>query len=171
VEDKILFSFRNECFYVHHTLTTNPDPDHFSFRSHSHNQHEIYYFLDGDADFVLEGNIHSLKSGTLILAPRGQTHNILIRDGAEIYERFAILFSQSMLPEGFEEVLLAAGEGVNAFSLNEREQVWMEESLHLMEGGQDEKESARLIANVISAVFSKLSALLKNRMNVSAEND
>lgn len=171
MEDTILFSFRDDNFYVHHTLTKNPDPNHFSFRSHSHNMHEIYYFLGGDADFVVEGNIHSLKSGTMIVAPRGQTHNILIREGAETYERFAILFSPNMLPEGFDFVIRAAAEGARAFSLNEREQIWMEETFHLMKGGQDEKETGRLISSVVAALLSKLSALLRERSDVSAEND
>ena len=45
--------------------------------------YEIYFFLDGEADFVVEGNIHSLKPGTLMLCGRGATHHIHIKNSYE----------------------------------------------------------------------------------------
>ena len=61
MSEKTIFSFGNELVHYHHTLTPNPDPNLFPFRLHSHNMHEIYYFLQGCADFTVEGTTYRLE--------------------------------------------------------------------------------------------------------------
>ena len=46
----MLFHYKDNGIFVKHALTTDPDPQDFSFRSHYHNTYEIYYFLRGQGD-------------------------------------------------------------------------------------------------------------------------
>lgn len=163
MKETILYAYRNENLYLHHTRTENPDPEHFSFRNHSHHMHEIYYFLSGGADFAVEGNIYTLKRGALILTTQGQAHNILIQDPASSYERIALLFSPRMLPEGFSAEFSAINGGMNAFFLSEREQIWLEESFRTIESCPHEDQAAASIQALITVLLGKIAALIETQ--------
>lgn len=69
-----------------------------NFPSHMHNEYEILYFLEGDADYMIEGSVYSLKKhDVLVIKPRTY-HNLLPRSNA-IYERYVINFTRDELPE------------------------------------------------------------------------
>lgn len=68
------------------------------FPSHIHNEYEILYFLEGDAEYTIEGSVYELhKHDVLIIKPRTY-HNLLPRSQA-VYERYVINFSASELSE------------------------------------------------------------------------
>lgn len=112
---KKLFDFKCGDMYLHHTLTQNPDCDDFSFKSHSHNMAEVYYFLRGRARFAVDGNIYDLARGNVVVMGCGQTHNLLLEDCAA-YERIALLIDAASLPPEFaslEEQLLSGQNFLN----------------------------------------------------------
>lgn len=98
-------SLQSDHFIFHHTRTQNPDGRDFSFKSHSHNLYEMYFFIEGNCDFTLDGAKYKLERGTFILIDRGLTHNILISSSDAPYERSVILFDEKMIPRTFEAEL------------------------------------------------------------------
>lgn len=57
-----------------------------------HIDHEIIYFLDGDAEFVSEGLRMRLKPKTLILIPKETFHQMVVHGDQEAYYRCFIHF-------------------------------------------------------------------------------
>lgn len=45
-----------------------------NFKLHSHENHEIYMFMDGDADYIVEGTTYPLKPNDIIVICAGEMH-------------------------------------------------------------------------------------------------
>ncbi len=58
---------------------------------HSHDVYEIYLFLDGKTDYLVEGNKYRLRKGDVMLMRRGELHINSIRSGVT-YKRSYINF-------------------------------------------------------------------------------
>ncbi|MBR6503264.1 MAG: AraC family ligand binding domain-containing protein, partial [Clostridia bacterium] len=127
MKKKKLFVYRDNSAYMHHTLTLDPATDDLSFKSHSHNMVEVYYFLRGNARFMIEGNIYSLERGNILVMASGQTHHLLLEPSVA-YERMALLIDTSSIPPEFENLNEQIYEGANLFILEKKEQIWFEES-------------------------------------------
>lgn len=54
---------------------------------HSHNQIELFLFLEGDADMVISGKIHPLRENGLLIIPEGLPHHLQVKS-ARPYRRF-----------------------------------------------------------------------------------
>lgn len=171
MESTVLHTYKNDSMYFHHTRTEHPSPDDFSFRSHSHGMCEIYYFIEGNASFVVEGNIHPLRKGTLILTDHGQVHNILIHSEAIPYERIAILFLPLSCPKGFDAVFKAMQHGFNCFRLDEAEQNWIENTLKMLDSPPEGIDTASVLLSVIGIILSKVAVLLERQPPQPPIND
>ena len=66
--------------------------DHIS--SHSHNYYEIYFFLEGDADYEIEGIRYSLQYGDYMLIPPGRKHRPVFHSSQSPYRRLVLWLSQ-----------------------------------------------------------------------------
>lgn len=158
MKKKKLFVYRDNSVYLHHTLTLDPATDDFSFKSHSHNMVEVYYFLRGNARFVVEGNIFPLERGNILVMASGQTHHLLL-EPSTVYERMALLIDTSAVPPEFETLSEHIYGGANLFNLDKREQIWFEESFSLITKSSDDVQK-KLISAFASMVFSLLSTKL-----------
>ena len=160
MSDKILFSYRDENVNIHHTLTEFPAPDKFPFRLHSHSMHEIYYFVGGNADYTVEGRTYPLTKGTLIFSAGGQVHHLTIKDDRVPYERIVLMFDISA-------PLLSSMIGTLenrscVFTLNERQQIWFEESLStISKDPLAPAEQKEAVYALITVMITKLSSLYK----------
>lgn len=74
-----------------HQKTECPDGSHF--HRHIHNEYEILYFLQGDADYIVESAIYRLKKNDLLLIKPRTYHYLRLRSPSA-YERFVINFSE-----------------------------------------------------------------------------
>ncbi len=157
--EQVLYSHRDENFYLHHTRTSSPRADEFTFRNHSHNMYEIYYFISGQAAFVVEGAVHPLKRGALVLTACGQAHHTALHGDGEPYERIALLFSPKALPEGYAQVVQSAAGGANAFLLDERSQIWFEEMFESIASAQTPQERETAIRAMIALALGKIARL------------
>ncbi|MBP5207836.1 MAG: helix-turn-helix domain-containing protein [Clostridia bacterium] len=84
-------------------IRTN-EVDMSNFPSHMHNEYEILYFLEGDADYTIEGSLYTLrKHDVLVIRPRTY-HNLLPKSNA-FYERYVINFAADELPDGVADAL------------------------------------------------------------------
>lgn len=154
---EMLFSYKDKGIFVKHAVTHDPDPQDFSFRSHYHNTYEIYYFLRGQGDLAVEGNVYPLKRGMLLVTSRGQTHNIRLHPSAAPYERFVIMFEESLLPSGADSVLDALQREQNCFQLTEPDAAWLENCFATLETArQHDMPIDRVAVSIINLIFLKL---------------
>ena len=78
--------------YIHASRSCTNDPQQDSFVMHTHDNYEIFCFLGGNAEYVVEGNIYPLEVGDVILMRKSEAHHLLLHS-AQTYERITINFS------------------------------------------------------------------------------
>jgi len=169
MKKKKLFVYTDDSAYLHHTLTLDPATDDASFKSHSHNMVEVYYFLRGNARFVIEGNIFELERGNILVMASGQTHHLLLEPSVA-YERMALLMDTSAVPPEYEALSEQIYDGANLFTLDKREQIWFEESFSMITKSPDESQK-HLVFSFASMVFGLLSSKLSRTTELKVEND
>lgn len=76
-------------FYFRHAVDDAPDAAAFSF--HVHDLCEIFYFVSGDAEYLVEGARYPLRNGSLMIMSPGEAHCVRILSKAQ-YERYAVNF-------------------------------------------------------------------------------
>lgn len=87
--------------YIRHAVDERPDDRHFTM--HIHEQCEIYFFLSGDVEYLVEGSKYPLDENSLMIMRPAESHKPKII-GASRYERYAInfpiFFTDPVDPEG-----------------------------------------------------------------------
>ncbi len=169
MKKKKMFVYRDDTIYLHHTLTIDPATDDLSFKSHSHNMVEVYYFLRGNARFVVEGNIFSLERGNILVMASGQTHHLLL-DPSVVYERMALLIDTAAAPREFDIISEQIYEGANLFTLEKREQIWFEESFATISKSPDDMQK-HLVFSFASMMFALLSTKLTHASESHIHDD
>lgn len=169
MKKKKLFVYRDNTTYLHHTLTIDPATDDVSFKSHSHNMVEVYYFLRGNARFVVEGNIFTLERGNVLVMASGQTHHLLLEPSVA-YERMALLIDTAAAPPEYEALSDKIYEGANLFELDKREQIWFEESFLMITKSAEDMQK-NLIYSFASMIFGLLSNKLSHTTEPKVEDD
>ncbi len=86
----ILEEFSTKDLYVRYAVDEAPDDR--SFAMHVHERCEIYCFVSGSAEYLVEGARYPLKSGSLLIMRPAEAHRARIL-GKEKYERYAVNFS------------------------------------------------------------------------------
>lgn len=86
-----------------HHITHNPDPS--SFKMHAHDTCELYFFINGDADYFVEGNVYSLQKNDILIMRQGETHCLKTKAICD-YERLTVHFSPLAISENFSNELL-----------------------------------------------------------------
>ncbi|MCR5596375.1 MAG: AraC family transcriptional regulator [Lachnospiraceae bacterium] len=81
-----------EDFYIRHAI--DEDPDCSLHTMHIHEQCEIYFFVSGDVEYLVEGVKYPLEEESLMLMRPGEAHVARILN-KETYERYAINFPLS----------------------------------------------------------------------------
>ncbi len=76
------------------TLTEKPNLE--MFQMHSHDDYELYCFLNGSAKYYIEGNIYKLRLGDILLMKKAESHSLLI-DKLIPYERIVVNFNDDAL--------------------------------------------------------------------------
>jgi len=173
MDESKIYSFAAADVAFHHSFNEHPDPEDFDYRLHSHHMHEIYYFKGGCADFTVEGNRYKLKKGTLIFSAGGQVHHVAIKDSAIPYERLVFMFAIDRFPALISDIVGSAEKGFHVYHLNEREQIWFEESCDTV---KNEKMSDNVRREAVSALIGMIITKLSAREDMvspseSAEND
>lgn len=80
---------------------------HGDFQFHFHNIYEIYYFIDGDADYIVEGKQYPLVPHTLLLLAPHAVHGVRINNPTR-YKRFTIHFNADLISIDRRTFLLSA---------------------------------------------------------------
>lgn len=82
-----------------------PNPENFS--THMHDNYEIFCFLSGNAEYIVEGSIYPLHKGDFLLMRYAEAHNIHLLSSSP-YKRMVINFQPSQVPSAFMERLLSS---------------------------------------------------------------
>ena len=85
------------CFddiYVRYAIVEQPEDSKFSM--HIHEQCEIYFFITGNVEYLVEGSNYPLNESCLIITRPAEVHKAKIL-GTERYERYAINFPLSFV--------------------------------------------------------------------------
>ena len=90
----ILQEFNSENLYMRYAVDENPDDTNFSM--HIHERCEIFYFISGDAEYLVEGAEYPLRPGSILIMRPTESHRVKIV-GRGKYERYAINFSVSVI--------------------------------------------------------------------------
>lgn len=79
--------------YIRHAVDEAPNAAEFVF--HVHDRCEIFYFISGEAQYLVEGSVYPLERGSLIIMRPGEAHCTKILR-SERYERYAVNFPVSL---------------------------------------------------------------------------
>ena len=82
--------------YIRHAVDERPDDKHFVM--HIHERCEIFYFISGSAEYLVEGARYPLEPGDLLIMSPLESHRTRILQSRR-YERFALNFSVSAIEE------------------------------------------------------------------------
>lgn len=95
--------------YIRHAIDENPDDRDFTM--HIHEQCEIYFFVSGNVEYLVEGSKYPLCENSMMIMRPAEAHKPKII-GIEKYERYAINF-----PLAFADNIDPDGSLKKAFSV------------------------------------------------------
>lgn len=84
------FQTADQTMTYSHKLSPQPAREHFAL--HTHDNHEIFVFLKGSMEFVVEGATYPLRPYDTIILRNGEMHDIFPTDSVD-YERIVINIS------------------------------------------------------------------------------
>lgn len=82
--------FNTKDIYFRYAVSSSPDDGDFTM--HVHERCEIYCFVSGNAEYLVEGARYPLQSGSVLIMRPAESHRAKIL-GKERYERYALNFS------------------------------------------------------------------------------
>ena len=71
-------------------------PDQSLFPRHIHNEYEVFYFCEGDADYVVGSALYHMNRRDLLVIKPGDYHYLRLRSNAP-YDRFFVHFTREEL--------------------------------------------------------------------------
>ena len=77
-------------YMVHHSIDAHPNEADFPL--HAHPFCEVFYFIQGDGYYTIEGRDYALSPGSVLLTRDGEIHKLHINPDSP-YERMSVHFS------------------------------------------------------------------------------
>ncbi len=90
----IVREFNYDNLYTRYAVDETPDDRDFAM--HVHQNCEIFYFVSGNAEYLVEGARYPLESGSILIMRPSESHRAKILGGGK-YERYAVNFSVSAI--------------------------------------------------------------------------
>ena len=75
--------------YIRHAIDNSPDEKEFNM--HIHDRCEIYFFISGNVEYLVEGSKYPLNENSLMIMRPAEAHSPKIT-GSSTYERYAVNF-------------------------------------------------------------------------------
>ncbi len=156
----ILREFSSKDLYTRYAVSE--DPKDKDFTMHVHESCEIFYFVAGNAEYLVEGARYSLEPGSILIMRPAESHRTHIL-GSGRYERYALNFSPSVI-DGIdpEHRLLKAfferplGRG-NFYSLSDASKISVKSIFRDMCSGSEDDYGKRLKS--LTAIFTLLNLI------------
>lgn len=89
-------NLRQTCATLY-SITAKPNPSHF--KNHLHNEYEILFFWQGNAEMIINSNTYKMKKGDMFIIKPAVYHYVKFLDNDFSYERCVVNFSHSFIPE------------------------------------------------------------------------
>ncbi|WP_069998712.1 helix-turn-helix transcriptional regulator [Cellulosilyticum sp. I15G10I2] len=112
---EILAEIKSDMLFFTHSVSEEASKD---FYLHCHNYYEVYYFIDGDADYMVEDRGYLLTPHSLLLLSPNVFHGIKV-NSKKPYRRFALHFYPELLSVERRHLLLSAFPSMGKYSGNE----------------------------------------------------
>ena len=100
-EIKLQYLCNNFRFHYSLERPTSLEP----YYKHCHSCYELYAFVDGEVDFIVESVSYNMKPFTILLIPPHKYHYANILKLNKNYHRFTFLFNPNFLPESITSSL------------------------------------------------------------------
>lgn len=135
-----------------------------NFLLHTHETYEIYYFISGDVDYLVEGKEYRLKPHTLLAIGPNLFHGVRVHTNAT-YERHTLHFDPNLLSIDRWGLLLSVFPNARrqigrpvVYCLENMEHSGVLGILHAIEAsvGKDERVQKMLLAVLTEALLSLL---------------
>lgn len=78
------------------------------YELHCHDFYEVYYFLEGDVDYVVEGQCYRPAPDSILLFAPHVMHGVKVNNADIPYRRYTLHFSGDVLSTGRRDILLRA---------------------------------------------------------------
>ena len=91
------FDSRQEMRQASYEIFHYSDPHPGSVALHHHDFYEVYFFINGSVDYLVEGQTCRLQPGDLLLISPLELHQPIIHPNREPYERIVLWISPSFL--------------------------------------------------------------------------
>lgn len=96
---------------------------HDKYELHCHDYYEVYYFLEGDVDYVVEGRNYRPAPDSILLFGPHMMHGVRINSLERPYRRYTLHFSEDILSPGRQSFLL---EPFPSLMQEQKKQVYFE---------------------------------------------
>ncbi len=90
----VIFSYRDNEIYSHHSIDQGPDESRFVM--HAHEWFEILYIISGSGTYMVEGNQYPMDAGDIFILRPAEMHKLQIETDSN-YERMVIHFSPELI--------------------------------------------------------------------------
>ncbi|MFV0414357.1 MAG: helix-turn-helix domain-containing protein [Oscillospiraceae bacterium] len=98
---------QTDLLYFYHNTSNEPTD---GYVSHCHAMYEIFFFMQGNIDYKVEGCEYTLSPESILLIAPGIFHGVKINT-TQVYHRFSVHFMPELLTEQERETLLACFYG------------------------------------------------------------
>lgn len=100
---KAYLVFKDDDFYIHHLLSDLPmSQDAKAYISmqqmHAHENYELFFLINGDCTFLIEGNQYPLKPGSIVIMRPAEVHCLKFNSDT-VCERIALNFESRLIRE------------------------------------------------------------------------
>ena len=132
------------------------EPDMRNYFCHMHNDYEIFYFLDGDAEYMISGKTYRLSTNDLLIIKPSAYHMLCLLSNAP-FERIIFNFHEEVLPENLIKILRNAHP---VFPVEKDSVVYnIFQNLILTEGELDEEDMDFYTLNSLKSLVVNLKYL------------
>ncbi len=80
-------------FEIYYYNDTYQNSHYYNVDNHTHNYYEFYFFLEGNVSMNIEGHMHPLKPGDVVVIPPAVHHYAILHDSKVPYRRFVFWIS------------------------------------------------------------------------------
>ncbi len=167
-----LSKIKTELAEYSYSLSNTPNPTH---QIHCHNVYEIYYIMEGDVDYLVEGKLYRPAPHSLLLLSPHVFHGVRVKTDRP-YRRFTLHFHPDLLQPERRQLLLSA------FPTNEKHsgrEVYYEnlagtqlrsffEALESL-APQSEQLKRQLLPTYIEAILAQVTMICQTHSPVNVE--
>lgn len=150
-----------ESKHLNYEYLSLPAPSKDRFVKHLHNEYEMLYFINGDADYMIGATVYHLKKNDLLIIKPAEYHYLKLLSSLP-YERHVINFSEKAIPK---EVLPFMNKIHSIYSVPQGSTIdkIFEEIKNMLENNCDQTK----LTTQINYSFKLILVYLNNLTNIS----